>query len=155
MEKQLMKRILPFLLTIILALISVGIASAKGSDKITISGDSLAQDIEITDNQCILNAFMDSNLGDLTTRFDQPPTASDLGERYLITRYTRNLDESYAPFDQVEFYSNPTGGLGYVHFVKSFYGDTAYDEEWFHPTPQTAFVIQSLLGEPLPGTPDK
>jgi hypothetical protein len=150
-----MKRILRFLLTLILALISVGMVSAKGGDKITISGDSLSQDIEITDNQCILNAFMDTNLEDLTTRFEGAPPAASLGERYLITRYTRNLDNSYSPFDQVEYYSNPADGLGYVHYLKSFYGDTAYDGEWFHPTPQTAFVIDSLIGEPAPGTPDK
>ncbi len=150
-----MKRILSLLLVAVLALISVSTAAAKGGDKVTITGEALAQDIEVTDNACILNAFSDSNLEDLTTRFEQAPPAASLGERYLITRYTRNLDDSYSPFDQVEFYSDPAGGLGYVHFLKSFYGDTAYDDEWFQPTPQTAFIIASLIGEPVPGTPDK
>ncbi|MEO8394396.1 MAG: hypothetical protein ABI700_15495 [Chloroflexota bacterium] len=150
-----MKRIFTGLILSVLLLLTAGIASAKGGDKVTISGDSLSKDIEITDNSCILNAFSDSNLEDLTTRLSEAPPLASLGTRYLITRYTRNLDDSYSPFDQVEFYSDPAGELGYVHFLKSFYGDTAYDSEWFHPTAQTAFVIQSLLGEPLPGTPDK
>ena len=150
-----MKRILSLLLLAVLTLVSAGMVAAKGGDKVTITGETLAQDIEITDNRCILNAFSDSNLEDLTTRFEPAPAAASLGDRYLITRYTRNLDDSYSPFDQVEYYSDPAGGLGFVHYLKSFYGDTAYDDAWFQPTPQTAFVIASLIGEPAPGTPDK
>jgi len=150
-----MKRILLVLLVAVLALLTGGIASAKGGDKITISGASLSHPIEITDNACTLNAFSDSNLEDLTSRLEQAPPSASLGERYLITSYTRISDNSYEPFEQVEFYTDPAGGLGYIHYLKMYYGATAYDGEWFHPTPQTAFVIQSLIGQPAPGAPDK
>ena len=150
-----MKRNLFLLLLALLSLFAVGIASAKGGDKITISGASLAHDIAITDNACVLNAFSDSNLEDLTTRFAQPPAASALGASYLITRYTKLLDDTYQPFDQLQFYTDSAGGLGYVHFLKTFYDDTSYDNEWFRPTAQTAFVINALIGEPPTGTPDK
>jgi len=150
-----MKRILILLFLVVLALFTGTIAFAKGGDKITITGESLAQPIEITDNACILNAFAESNLEDLTTRSEQAPPAASLGERYLITSYTKNLDGSYDPFEQMEYYPDPAGGLGYIHYLKMFYGATAYDGNWFHPTASTAFVIQSLLGQPVSGMPDK
>src|SRR5689334_347627 len=89
-----MKRIFWPLLIVVLALLTGGIASAKGGDKITISGASLAHDIEITDNACILNAFSDTNLEDLTTQFEQATPSTSLGEKYLITRYTKVSDST-------------------------------------------------------------
>src|SRR5664279_4380288 len=95
-------------------LIAGQVVTAKGGDKVTISGGSLAHDVEVTDNACILNAFLDQNLEDLTTMQDHAP--ADLGTEYLITRSTKNSDGSYQPFDRLRFYTDPAGGLGYVHY---------------------------------------
>jgi len=137
-------------------LIAGQVVSAKGGDKVTISGGSLAHDVEVTDNACILNAFSDSNLEDLTTMQDHAP--ADLGTPYLITRSAKLLDGSYLPFDRVRFYTDPTGGLGYVHYLGMVdktnpYSATAYDGMWFRPTAPTAAILMSLLGQPIPGTP--
>src|SRR4051812_14148897 len=88
--------------------------SPPGAGKITTSGASLAHDVEVTDNACILNAFTDTTLEDLPTMQDQAP--ANLGTPYLITRSVKLDNGSYLPFDQVRFYTEPAGGLGYVQY---------------------------------------
>ena len=155
-----MKRIILVLCAALLLVIGQ-VVSAKGGDKVTITGDTLAQPIELSDNACILNAFNDTNLEDLTTMQDQAP--ADLGASYLITRSTKNLDGSYLPFDRVRYYLDLSGGLGYVQYLgmvdQSIYSanaesTTAYDSMWFRPTAATNAIIQSLLGQPSSAMPD-
>ena len=138
-----------------LLLIGVSSVAAKGGDRVRITGDTLDQPVDVRDNTCILSAFSDSNLEDLTTKADQPP--AHLGDSFLITRYTKLLDDTYQPFDHARYYLDPAGGLGYVTYLGMLFNDssTTYDGYWFRPTAPTDAIIKALIGQPISGTPDR
>lgn len=149
-----MKQILGLALGLLL-LIGVTSVAAKGDNMVRITGDTLDQPVEVKNNPCILSAFTDSSLEDLTTMTDRPPTK--LGASFLITRYMQVGTNTYQPLDHVRYYLDPAGGLGYVRYLGQLIDNssTPYDGYWFHPTAPTDAIIKLLIGQPTPDTPDQ
>ena len=138
----------------ILLLVSGSAVSAKENDKVTISGDTLAQDVVIEGDTCLLNALSEPNLEDVTTMTRQPP--ADLGASFLITRYMQTGDTTYQPFEHLRYYLDPVGGIGYVNYLGlADNSSSAYDGMWFRPTAPTDAIIKVLIGQPPPNLPDR
>ena len=127
--------------------IGIGIqtALAKGvPDKVVISSPSLPHDIVIENDTCMLNALALGNLEDLTMQVNGTPKVE--GNGYLVTRYMKQSDGSYLPFDQARFYRDPAGGYMYIHDLGGIESGTA--GEWFRPTTFTESLLENLLLSP-------
>lgn len=116
---------------------------AKGDARITISGGDLPNEIEITDDACLMNALMPGNIDDHTMLVRTPPHVE--GDGYLITRYDLLNNGDYQPFNSVRFYFDPRGGYGYVQNVPVEGSSAPLDNNWYRPTRQSQFVIEYIL----------
>jgi hypothetical protein len=120
-------------------------ALAKGPpQKITISGDGLAGEIVIVDNEATLNALGMMALEDYDTLTPDAPDGIG-GEGYLLTRFFEDSPDHYIPFDQVRYFAIPDGGRGYLQYVGIVGGSSEYDGKWFRPTPEGETTLRAVL----------
>ncbi len=126
-------------------LIGMGLQTvlAKGDAKVTISGGDLPQDIEITQDACVMNALAVTNIADPSMLVRTPPDVQ--GEGYLITHYDQLNTGEYQPFDSLRFYFDPRGGRGYVQYLGVADNPSSMDGQWYRPTDQSEFVFEYLV----------
>jgi hypothetical protein len=139
------KVLLVGVLALALLLVLTQAAWAKGPpQKITISGEGLAQEIVITDDETTLNALAMMALEDYDTLTADAPEGMS-GEGYLLTRFYEDSPDHFIPFDQVRYFRSPEGGRGYIQYIGIIGGSSEYDGMWYRPTPEGEAMLQAVL----------
>lgn len=132
------------LLCMIVLLLAQAVWAKGPPQKITISGEGLAGEIVITDDETTLNALAMMTLEDYVTFTADAPDGIS-GEGYLLTRFYEISPDRYVPFDQVRYFRSPNGGRGYIQYVGIVNGSSEYDGKWFRPTQDGEIVLQAVL----------
>jgi len=128
-------------------------ALAKGDARVTISGGDLPEEIDISEDACVMNALSAGSLDDYSMYVRTAPQVE--GDGYLVTRYDLLNTGEYQPFDRLHFYFDPRGGVGYVQYEAVEDTDSPLNGRWYRPTRQSQFVMTYLLNRarahlPLP-----
>lgn len=129
-----------------------GVAFAKGPfDKVTLSGGSLENEVELSDP--LLMAFFD--ISDFPNASIEQPQVE--GEGYLVVRYFEEADGSLTAWDQLRFYPNNEATGGYVYYEGLVNGSSEYDGRWYLASFSGSSRLQRIINAaenplPLPGT---
>jgi hypothetical protein len=138
-----MKRLSLLAGIIVLLLVAALPASAKGPMPVLISGPGLPSggvDIQDLDEAAPLSMGM---LEDFVRGEIEPPSWAVLS--YRLQRYGIDSAGQRRIFDQVDYYPNPTGGLGVVHYIGIYHGRSEYDGKWYAAKPEGDAAMRSLL----------
>jgi len=138
-------RLMILFLGLTVLLLSASIVGAKGEwGKVTISGNGLIREIEITDpvmlEDLALGTFQDLALGEIVT-------PQVVGAGYSLLRGWENEDGVFVPFDNVHYYPDPAGERGYVYYDGLVNGSSEFDRRWYRVTPAGDAVMQQIFNE--------
>jgi len=113
---------------------------AKGTfAKITVSGDGLASEVEVTDPALL--GF--GSLMAIPNALDPAPQVT--GEGYLITRYEQDSNSKYIAWDSLRYYPNVANGHGYVFYIGLINGSSEYDGHWFYAVSDGEVAFQKIV----------
>ena len=143
MRTQNSRRWLVTAVLIISLLLAALPATAKGTNKATISGPGLAEPIVVTDVDDAVGLSI-AVFEDIDSPVDAP---TRVGPAYLLTRLYAFKGTPDQVFDRVLYFPDPDGGLGYVLYVGIEGGWGPYDANWYHVSPEGEQLIQRLLAE--------
>lgn len=161
--KPITRRILIATLALMLALLPISAALAKGPpSKVIITGPTINGELEITDGK-ILEALSFYQFNDLNRIISQSLDFTpdvELGEGYHITRLImENGKSGYRVWDSLTYYPDPAGEAGYIFFdgLDPSIGSTQGQGLWFRATPTgdaaMARVMEIAASQPVTPPP--
>ncbi len=138
------KVIRPVAIVLILSLLPCGVALAKGPpSKTTISGPSLAGEVEVTDPE-LLQAFSFFQFARVDRKIEPP---LEPGEGYLVTRYVQDRGKLRA-WDRAIYYPSPKGEPGII-FLEGLIGPSysQFDGHWYRASADGDAAMRKILTE--------
>ena len=129
---------------------SADFALAKGPfDRVTVSGGQIENAVEVSDPLLMdffsLSIFHNAGI-------EQPQVE---GEGYLVTRYFKEEDGSFTPWDSLRFYPNKEETGGYVFYEGLVNGSSEYDGKWYLASYSGSSRLRQIINvseRPLPLT---
>jgi hypothetical protein len=134
----------PLAIVLALSLLTYGVALAKGPpSKVTISGPSLAGEVEVTDPD-LLQAFSFFQFARVGQTIEPPLKP---GEGYLVTRYVQDRGNLRA-WDQAIYYPSSKGELGMI-FLEGLVGPSRsqFDGHWYRASADGDAAMREILAE--------